>query len=280
MVDIAPLESERLRYRCLTEADLDTFHALAMDRHIRAYMLDGSIVERSRASSILQASDALFEDREVGLWLVFRDEEAIGFCGFHVFEKPDPEPQILYAFTEPHTGLGYATEVTRALVERVAALGWDRVATAVDEPNVASIRVLRKVGFSRMFSFPGAFGRQFYFSMSLQQPLPENPFVRSLLDTRGIGTEREVFESLVDREGVRIERIVSTGQCTGEGIWYEQDEHEWVLVLQGAARIAYADGRSIDLAPGDALLIPAGLEHRVEWTEAEPSTIWLALFFH
>lgn len=273
----ATLESERLSYRRLSQDRLDCFHSLAADPHVREFMLDGLVVERAWAVTVLEASDALFAERGVGIWLIYDGEEAIGFCGFHSFEEP--EPQLLYAFTKPHTGRGYATEAARALIGKVEGLGWTQIVSAVDAPNAASIRVLRKLGFVQVFSFPGAFGRQFCFRKSLVQLLPAIPTVRTLLEQEGIVSDRETMESILACEGVRVERIVSTGQCTPEGTWYEQDEHEWVVLLQGAARLAYADGQIVTLGPGDSLLLPAGCKHRVEWTEPDAPTVWLAVFF-
>lgn len=86
----------------------------------------------------------------------------------------------------------------------------------------------------------------------------------------------EHFQTLLARPGVRVERIVSDGQVSPPGFWYEQAEDEWVLLLQGEARLAYADGVEQGLRPGDAVLIPAGLRHRVAFTA--PRTVWLALF--
>ena len=48
----------------------------------------------------------------------------------------------------------------------------------------------------------------------------------------------EVVDLLVERPGLRIERIVSTGQATPEGQWYDQDSDELVLVVDGAARLS------------------------------------------
>ena len=271
------LTSERLSYRRLSEDRLDRFHSLAVDPHIRAFMLDGIVVERAWAATVLAASDTLFAERGVGIWLIYDGEEAIGFCGFRRFEEP--EPQLLYAFTEPHIGRGYATEAAQALIGKVEGLGWKQIVSAVDAPNAVSIRVLRKLGFVQVFSFPGAFGRQFYFRKSLARPLPATPEVRTLLEREGIVADREIFELILAGERIRIERIVSSGQCTPEGTWYEQDEHEWVLLLQGAARLAYPDGKIVRLGPGDSLLLPAGRKHRVQWTEPETPTVWLAVFF-
>lgn len=87
----------------------------------------------------------------------------------------------------------------------------------------------------------------------------------------------ELFEALVPDRGVLIERIVSTGQTTPDGVWYDQDRDEWVALLQGEAAIACEDGTSIDLRPGDCLLIPAHTRHRVTRTSADPPCIWLAV---
>lgn len=280
---MATLSSKRLRYRPLAQDQLDEFHALVIDSHIRRYMLDGAVMERSWSNQNLIASQALFTDREVGLWLIYPNDEpldeAIGFAGFHVLKEPNPEPQLVYALVEAQTGQGYATEVGRALIEEVTARGWQEVVTAVDAPNTASIRVLRKLGFAQSFSFPGAFGRQFYFRKYLRQPLPVDPSLRNLLATAKVDANEEIFETLIAREGVRIERIVSTGQRTADETWYEQDEHEWLILLQGAARLVYSDGQVVALEVGDSLLVPAGRKHRVQWTEPGTTTVWLAVFF-
>lgn len=99
--------------------------------------------------------------------------------------------------------------------------------------------------------------------------------LRLLAQLPAAGPE-EHFQTLLERPGLRLERIVSDGQVSPPGFWYVQEEDEWVLLLQGAAELEYADGRRIALATGDALLIPAGQAHRV--AGSAPRTVWLALF--
>ena len=79
---------------------------------------------------------------------------------------------------------------------------------------------------------------------------------------------------------VRIERIVSHGQSSPPGFWYDQPDHEWVLVLTGHGVIEFADGRIVTLATGDTLAIPAGARHRVAATATDEPTVWLAVFHH
>jgi len=90
----------------------------------------------------------------------------------------------------------------------------------------------------------------------------------------------EVTELLLSAENVRIERIVSHGQCSPADFWYDQDEHEWVAVLQGAAKIRIEGEATMRrMLPGDWVLLPAHCRHRVEWTTSEEPTIWLAVFY-
>jgi cupin 2 domain-containing protein len=90
----------------------------------------------------------------------------------------------------------------------------------------------------------------------------------------------EEFAELVAAEGVRIERIVSTGQASPPGFWYDQEWSEWVLVLSGSAGLLFeGEPTPRELKRGDYLLIPAGRRHRVEWTDATEPTIWLAVHY-
>lgn len=88
----------------------------------------------------------------------------------------------------------------------------------------------------------------------------------------------ELVEVLVADAAVRIERIVSRGHASPPGFWYEQAEAEWVLLLAGRAGVRFEDGAMHTLQPGDWLEIPAHARHRVEWTEPDIDTIWLAVF--
>jgi cupin 2 domain-containing protein len=87
----------------------------------------------------------------------------------------------------------------------------------------------------------------------------------------------EVFESLVKTPAVLIERIISVGNATPEGEWYDQDRDEWVILLGGNAILAFDDGTAIQLIAGDHILIPAHCRHRVDFTSSQPPCTWLAV---
>ena len=91
--------------------------------------------------------------------------------------------------------------------------------------------------------------------------------------------KEELFEALIDNEKVLIEKVVSTGQVTPPGEWYNQEREEWLIVLQGEGELSYEDGSRIKLTPGDYLYIPPHQKHRVEYTSTEPPCIWLTIFF-
>lgn len=89
----------------------------------------------------------------------------------------------------------------------------------------------------------------------------------------------EVFEDIVRSDTVRIERIVSRGHSSPADGWYDQDENEWVMVLQGSGRLLFETGREVNLGAGDCINIPTHTRHRVDWTDPDRPTIWLAVFY-
>lgn len=89
---------------------------------------------------------------------------------------------------------------------------------------------------------------------------------------------QEIVTKLLSSKNACVERIVSFGQGSPDGFWYDQPEHEWVLLLEGSAQLRFED-RLVDLSAGDYLNIPAGCRHRVEKTDQNGRTVWLAVFY-
>ncbi len=89
--------------------------------------------------------------------------------------------------------------------------------------------------------------------------------------------DKEIFEPLIPDNGILIERILSSGQSSPEGQWYDQERDEWVVLIQGQAKLVWEDGRELEMESGDWLFIPAHERHRVEWTSEDPPCIWLAV---
>lgn len=90
----------------------------------------------------------------------------------------------------------------------------------------------------------------------------------------------ELTDILVNSDAVRVERIVSTGHRSPDQFWYDQDENEWVVVLQGEATLRFEGQDELRrFGPGDHATIPAHCRHRVESTSTDEPTVWLAVFF-
>ncbi len=90
---------------------------------------------------------------------------------------------------------------------------------------------------------------------------------------------QELIQTLLARGPLRIERIISLGHASPDGFWYDQDSHEWVVLLKGGARLQFEGEAPIDLRPGDYVEIPAHQRHRVDWTDPSTPTVWLAVHY-
>ena len=95
-----------------------------------------------------------------------------------------------------------------------------------------------------------------------------------------IQLSKELFETLLENKNIRIERIISQGHCSPEDFWYDQDQNEWIMVLQGKASLLFEnEQKPVLLGQGDYLNIPAHKKHRVNWTDPNQKTIWLAVYY-
>lgn len=103
--------------------------------------------------------------------------------------------------------------------------------------------------------------------------------MNSLLSLIPDHIDHEQIEGILHHDNIRIERILSQGQTSPDNGWYDQDENEWVLVIQGAGEITFEDGDIVKMHPGDHINIPAHHRHKVSWTDPDHVTVWLAIFY-
>lgn len=99
----------------------------------------------------------------------------------------------------------------------------------------------------------------------------------NLFNTQPAGIKTEQFISILRRPGFNLEYIVSHGQPSEPGFWYDQDDAEWVLLARGWAVLEFENGEPLELTTGDYLLIPAHCKHRV--SSCSDDAVWLALHF-
>ena len=90
----------------------------------------------------------------------------------------------------------------------------------------------------------------------------------------------ELFEEIINTSGCKIERIISKGHSSPKGYWYDQEENEWVILLKGSAHVLFENtNEPVVMKAGDYINIPAHKKHRVEWTDPDEETVWLAIHY-
>ena len=90
----------------------------------------------------------------------------------------------------------------------------------------------------------------------------------------------EIFDTILAFDGCEIKRIISKGHQSPPDYWYDQERNEWVMVLKGAAALKFKNGDNVvEMMPGSYVHIPAHCKHKVEWTDPDVETIWLAVYY-
>ena len=103
--------------------------------------------------------------------------------------------------------------------------------------------------------------------------------MNNIFDSIPSDLSSEIFDDLVSSDTVKIERIISKGQTSPDFGWYDQEQHEWVIIIAGSAIIGFDDKSSVTLKAGDYLNISAHQKHKVVWTDPDVETVWLAVHY-
>ena len=103
--------------------------------------------------------------------------------------------------------------------------------------------------------------------------------IKNIFESIPSELEEEYFEEILSSKNFKMERIVSDGHSSPKDFWYDQDEHEFVILISGSAEIEFENEPSVKLKPGDYLIIPAHKKHRVERSDEIEKTFWLALHY-
>lgn len=143
------LTTARLMLRPFTNADLDAVHALWTDADMRRYLCGDTVVSRDQSQEWLEGSTTGFERRRFGLWGTHERESGtlIGFCGCR--DWPSGEPELMYGLLRRWWRRGLATEAATAVLDYVfETLGQPVVMAATDPPNLASVRVMERLGMT------------------------------------------------------------------------------------------------------------------------------------
>jgi RimJ/RimL family protein N-acetyltransferase len=146
------METARLLLRPCTPADIDDLHRHWIDPGVRKFLWDDQIIPRETAVAVVEASLASFAERGFGFWCVsFKGAPALlGFCGLREFDEDDPAKiEILYGIAPEHWGKALAVEAAQAVLRYgFEEAGLPKIYAGADPPNVASIRVMEKLGMA------------------------------------------------------------------------------------------------------------------------------------
>lgn len=145
-------QTKRLLLRPMTLDDLAFFHRINNDPFVRRYLWDDEPVQLRVSRDTLRGVEEAFARHGWGLWaLQTRDAgETIGYAGLWTFFG-EPQPQLLYALYERHTGRGFATEAAGAITGYAFdKLGFAYLHASMDVGNASSSRVCERLGFRHL----------------------------------------------------------------------------------------------------------------------------------
>jgi ribosomal-protein-alanine N-acetyltransferase len=167
-MNIQRIDTARLRFRPSTLDDVGALHRIWTDPDVRRYLWDNKIIPRETAEEVVRASLASFAEQRFGMWVltVPGDDAIIGFCGLRHCEDPSGV-EVLYGLLPAYWGKGLATEAARAVLRYgFAELQLERIWGGADAPNVASLRVLEKLGMTYEKTAPMPLGEGHWYSLT------------------------------------------------------------------------------------------------------------------
>jgi RimJ/RimL family protein N-acetyltransferase len=142
------LHTARLRLRFHDLEDLRFMLELNADPEVTRFTGDGPVSGEEEARANLERLERQAQARFGRMVVLDRESgERLGWCGLKHLEG-EGQVDLGYRFLRRHWGKGYATEAARAsLAFGFEELALTRVVAGVAEGNVASLGVLRKLGF-------------------------------------------------------------------------------------------------------------------------------------
>ena len=146
------LHTARLRLRPFISADADALFALQSSAYVLRYWDAPPWSEMVRAARFIAACRQMAEEGSGARLAIDRvsDRTFIGWCGLTRWNPDHRSASMGYCLDDAAWGHGYATEAARALLQwAFETLDLNRVQAEADTRNVASARVLEKIGFVR-----------------------------------------------------------------------------------------------------------------------------------
>lgn len=143
------LETERLTLKPMSPEDCRALHALWTDPRVRRYLWDDIVIGEEVVTEVIDGSVELFRTHRFGFWTLRprSHPKIVGFAGLRRFGD-DGEIELLYGLHPDSWGQGLATEAARRVLDYAfGELRLEAIHAGADPPNVASLRVMDRLGF-------------------------------------------------------------------------------------------------------------------------------------
>ena len=151
-------ETERLRLRPLTMSDGDALYALQRNGEMMRYF--GGPYQREQTDTWLEWHVAMWQQEGYSHWAAeLKDGDAfVGWVGLTKVWEPEellPAVEVGWFIDRKYWGNGFATEGgRRSLAFGFEDLGLHRIIARYDPENVASGRVMEKLGMRHLCDMP------------------------------------------------------------------------------------------------------------------------------
>lgn len=175
-MSIPEIETARLRLRGFRPDDLDALCQVFGDPEVMTYISGGKPRTREATREGLQRSIEGWGKRGFGLWAVVEkaSDRVVGYCGL-MFLEDTPEIEVAYGLMRSAWGKGFAAEAARAGLEfGFNELKLERIVAVVNPLNVASRRVLKKLGMKHTKNARHYDADLMYYEISKADYRPEN----------------------------------------------------------------------------------------------------------
>jgi ribosomal-protein-alanine N-acetyltransferase len=145
------VETARLHLRPLEPRDLDDYYErIFADPEVMRTLSGKPVPREAFDARIPQMMLGPWEERGFGPWIAVHreDGQVIGHCGVRYWDELGGV-EVFYALARPYWGRGLATEGARASLRfGFEHLGIERIVAATRVDNLASRRVLEKIGMT------------------------------------------------------------------------------------------------------------------------------------
>lgn len=150
--DPAPLRTQRLVLRQLSQEDLDALFAIFSNVEVMRYWSTPPFTQRAQVETkVRQFVEGYEKGTSLSLGIErLEDHALIGNCTLFDFHEASRRAQLGYCLGRPYWGQGYMHEALVALVNHAfEVFGLNRLEADIDPRNLASARALERLGFER-----------------------------------------------------------------------------------------------------------------------------------